>query len=117
MTGLVRDIRQRKFDILIDFQSFRETNLLAGLSGATTRIAMKRHQAAYWGFCFNQPPVAEDKSLHVSAMFERVVASIARSNIPPAVGAVYDRNCSGVVPKIQWAHFITVRTVESNFPV
>lgn len=91
MTGLVRDIRQRKFDILIDFHSFRETNLLAGLSGATTRIAMKRHQAAYWGFCFNQPPVAEDKSLHVAAMFERVVESIARSNIPPAVGAVHDR--------------------------
>ena len=91
MTGLVRDIRQRKFDILIDFHSFRETNLLAGLSGATTRIAMKRHQAAYWGFCFNKPPVPEDKSLHVSAMFEKVVASIARSSISPAAAAVYDR--------------------------
>ena len=38
---------------------------------------MKRHQAAYWGFCFNKPPVAEDKGLHVAAMFEKVVASIA----------------------------------------
>jgi heptosyltransferase-3 len=91
MTGLVREIRHRKFDLLIDFHSFRETNLLAGLSGATNRIAMKRHQAAYWGFCFNQPPVAEDKSLHVAAMFERVVAGITRANTSPAVAAIYDR--------------------------
>jgi len=91
MTGLVRDLRRRKFDLLVDFHSFRETNLLAGLSGATTRIAMKRHRAPYWGFCFNQPPVPEDKSLHVSAMFERVVASVPRSNPSPSVGTIYDR--------------------------
>src|SRR5262249_13724557 len=77
MTRLVRDIRRRKFDLVIDFHSFRETNLLTGLSGASTRIGMQRHQAAYWGFCFNQPAVPEDKNLHVSEMFQKVVTVVA----------------------------------------
>jgi ADP-heptose:LPS heptosyltransferase len=76
MTRLVRDIRRRNFDIVIDFHSFRETNLLTGLSGASTRIGLKRYQAPYWGFCFNQPPILEDKSLHVLEMFQKVVEAV-----------------------------------------
>jgi len=40
---------------------------------------MKRYGAPYLGFCFNLPPVLEDKRIHVADMFERVVAGI-----PPA---------------------------------
>jgi ADP-heptose:LPS heptosyltransferase len=40
---------------------------------------MKRYRAPYLGFCFNLPPVLEDKGIHVADMFERVVAGI-----PPA---------------------------------
>jgi ADP-heptose:LPS heptosyltransferase len=78
MTRLVRDIRRRNFDIVIDFHSFRETNLLTGLSGASTRIGLKRYQAPYWGFCFNQPPILEDKSLHVLEMFQKVVEAVTK---------------------------------------
>ncbi len=75
---LVRDVRRRAFDLVIDFHSFRETNLLTWLSGAPVRIGMKRHDAPYLKFCFNRPAVLEDKSLHVSAMFKKVVdATIA----------------------------------------
>jgi heptosyltransferase-3 len=76
MTRLVRDVRRRNFDVVIDFHSFRETNLLTGLSGAPTRIGLKRYQAPYWGFCFNQPPILEDKSLHVLEMFQKVVQAV-----------------------------------------
>jgi ADP-heptose:LPS heptosyltransferase len=73
MAKLARDIRRRRFDLVIDFHSFRETNLLAWLSGAPSRLAMKRNNASYWGFCFTQAPVVENKSLHVAEVFQRVV--------------------------------------------
>jgi heptosyltransferase-2 len=60
----------------VDFHSFRETNLLARLSGAPRRVALKRHNAPYLAFCFNSPPVLEDKSIHVGEMFHRVVTEI-----------------------------------------
>jgi len=76
ITRLVREVRRRRFDLVIDFHSFRETNLLTWLSGAPVRIGMKRYKAPYLNFCFNRPPVIEDKSLHVAAMFEKAVETI-----------------------------------------
>ena len=76
ITRLVREVRRRRFDLVIDFHSFRETNLLTWLSGAPVRIGMKRDKAPYLNFCFNRPPVIEDKSLHVAAMFEKAVETI-----------------------------------------
>jgi ADP-heptose:LPS heptosyltransferase len=76
MGRLVKDIRRRRFDLVIDFQSFRETNILAWLSGAPKRAALKRHNAPYLSFCFNSPPAVEDKSVHVAEMFHRVVGGI-----------------------------------------
>lgn len=73
---LVSDIRARHFDAVVDFHSFRETNLLTALSGARFRLGMRRSGAAYLKGCFNQPPVDEDKTLHVSEMFQRVAASL-----------------------------------------
>src|SRR5437867_9394732 len=76
MTRLVREVRRRRFDLVIDFHSFRETNLLTWLSGAPVRIGMKRYKAPYLNFSFNRPPVHEDKSLHVATMFEKIVETI-----------------------------------------
>ncbi len=77
MLGLLKDIRRRKFDLVVDFHGFRETNLLAWFSGAPVRVAMKRYRAPYWGFCFNRPPILEDKSMHVGDMFHKVVEGVA----------------------------------------
>jgi ADP-heptose:LPS heptosyltransferase len=76
MAKLVADVRRRRFDLVIDFLSFRETNLLAWLSRAPHRLAMKRHDRAYLPFCFNLPPVNEDKSIHVAEMFQRIVNAV-----------------------------------------
>jgi len=76
MMALVHDIRGRRFDIVVDFHGFRETNLLAWLSGASVRLALKRFKKPYLKFCFNRPPVLEDKRLHVAEMFRRVVEEV-----------------------------------------
>jgi ADP-heptose:LPS heptosyltransferase len=74
--NLVADIRARHFDAVIDFHSFRETNLLTWFSRAPIRLGMKRYDAAFLPFCFSEPAVAEDKSLHVAEMFQRVAAGL-----------------------------------------
>jgi ADP-heptose:LPS heptosyltransferase len=76
MSGLLRDIRRKHFDLVVDFHGFRETNLLTWLSGAPVRTGMKRHHEPHLGFCFNKQPVPEDKSLHVAEMFQRVVQDV-----------------------------------------
>jgi ADP-heptose:LPS heptosyltransferase len=77
MARLVRILRKRVFDLVIDFHSFRETNLLCWLSGAAVRVGMKRFNAPYLGFCFNRPPLPEDKTLHVADMFEKAAQHAA----------------------------------------
>jgi ADP-heptose:LPS heptosyltransferase len=84
MSRVVKDVRSRKFDLVVDFHSFRETNLLAWISGAPARVAMKRYAAPYLRFCFNRPPVLEDKSLHVAQMFRKVVEEVAGAPALPA---------------------------------
>lgn len=76
MMSLARELRRRRFDLVVDFHSFRETNLLTWVSRAKWRFGMKRHGAAYWSWCFNTRPVLEDKRLHVGEMFRRVVQGI-----------------------------------------
>jgi ADP-heptose:LPS heptosyltransferase len=76
MASLVRDVRREHFNLVVDFHSFRETNVLTWLSGAPLRIGLKRYKAPYWSFCFTTTPVVEDKTLHVAEMFQRVVASV-----------------------------------------
>jgi ADP-heptose:LPS heptosyltransferase len=91
MRTLIRDVRRKHFDLVVDFHSFRETNLLAWLSGAPIRIGMKRYEAPFLGFCFNSPPVIEDKSLHVAEMFQKVVAAV------PATSDLSQTDLSGGV--------------------
>jgi ADP-heptose:LPS heptosyltransferase len=76
ITNLIGDVRRRRFDLVIDFLSFRETNLLTWISGAAYRLGMKRHDRSYLSFCFNRPPVVEDKALHVADMFQRIVTAV-----------------------------------------
>lgn len=77
IVGLTQEIRRRKFDLVIDFHGFRETNLLSWFSGARRRLGLKRFDQPFWEFCFNLPAVAEDKSIHVAEMFQRVARRIA----------------------------------------
>jgi ADP-heptose:LPS heptosyltransferase len=82
MYRVIRDIRRRKFDLVVDFHGFRETNLLAWVSGASKRIGLKRFDQSFLNFCFNVPPVLEDKSIHVAEMFQRMADRIPIQRAP-----------------------------------
>ena len=73
------DVRSRHFDVALDFHGFRETSLIARWSGAPQRMGLRRFDQPYWGWCFNLPPVIEDKAAHVSEMFLRVVRGFVPS--------------------------------------
>ena len=72
MFDLIREVRHRRFDVAIDFHGFRETNLLTWLSGSPKRLGLKRFDQSFLNFCFNMPPVLEDKSIHASEVFMQV---------------------------------------------
>ncbi|MFN8006323.1 MAG: glycosyltransferase family 9 protein [Terriglobia bacterium] len=71
---LAEIIRKRHYDLVLDFHSFRETNLLAWHSRARWRLGLKRVHSPYYSFCFNLPPVPEDDHLHVSEVFLSLLA-------------------------------------------
>jgi len=73
---LVREVRGSRFDLVVDFHSLRETNLLAWLSGASYRIGLQRSERPYLGFCFNLDPAVQDNTLHISEMFGRVAENV-----------------------------------------
>jgi ADP-heptose:LPS heptosyltransferase len=81
---LIGEVRRGDFDLVVDFHSFRETNLLAWFSGAPLRLGLQRSDRAYLSFCFNIPPVPEDKSCHLAEMFMRVSDGAARIRRPDA---------------------------------
>jgi ADP-heptose:LPS heptosyltransferase len=93
------DLRRRKFDAAIDFHGFRETNLLTFWTRAPQRMGLKRADQSSLGFCFNLPPVPEDKQLHVSEVFLKVVQSFVPEGGAAPAGSPL------VIPSeaLQWA--------------
>jgi ADP-heptose:LPS heptosyltransferase len=79
MWKVIREVRRRQFDLAIDFHGFRETNLLAWLSGSPKRLGLKRFDQSFLNFCFNLPPVLEDKNIHAAEVFMQVVESFGAS--------------------------------------
>lgn len=73
---LGQTLRKGAFDVAIDCHGFRESSLMAWWSGAPKRLGLRRFDQSYLGFCFNVPPVLEDKSIHVSEMFLRLVRAL-----------------------------------------
>ena len=106
---LIGDLRSRQFDLVVDFHSFRETNLLTRLSGARHRLGMKRADRAYLPFCFNLTPALEDKKLHVADMFQKVVEHVP--GVDP--GLVVESPVIEVNPDVR----VPVRSQDDGRPV
>lgn len=81
---LGQKLRKGAFDVAIDCHGFRESSLLAWWSGAPKRLGLRRFDQSYLGFCFNVPPFVEDKSLHVSEMFLRLVRALTPNDVATA---------------------------------
>lgn len=88
MHNVIRDVRHRRFDLAIDFHGFRETNLLTWLSGSPQRLGLKRFDQSFLNFCFNLPPVLEDKSIHEAQVFMNVAERFSIGNSPTAPAMV-----------------------------
>ena len=73
------ELRKARYDLVIDFHGFRETNLLAWYSRAPWRIGLRRNEPSYLPFCFNLDPVPEDQNLHVADRFDSLVETLGVS--------------------------------------
>jgi len=76
---LAENVRKRRFDLVLDLHSFRETNLLTWYSRAPMRLGLKRTKAAFLPFCFNIDPIIEDKTQHVCSVFLASLAALGLS--------------------------------------
>ncbi|MEO6051035.1 MAG: glycosyltransferase family 9 protein [Pyrinomonadaceae bacterium] len=92
ISKLVKDVRRRKFDLVIDLNSLYETNLLGFLSGAMYRLYENRENRSLDRLSnFPVKPPAEDKAKHHTDRYLAVLEAlgltyIERSTIivPPA---------------------------------
>ena len=82
--SLIRNVRAEGFDLVVDFHSLRETNLMTWLSGARYRGGLKRSQRAYLSFCFNLDPVIQDEQLHMADTFRAVARNVV--GVLPSAG-------------------------------
>ena len=80
---LVKEIRRRRFDFIIDLHSLSETNLLGFLSGAGARLYANRENRSldFLGKFPSRPP-AEDKSKHVTDRYLEVLAPLGVEDAP-----------------------------------
>lgn len=78
---IVKDVRRRRFDMVIDLNSLYETNLLGYLSGAATRLYSHRPRRSLDILSTLVPP-REDRSLHHSQMYMQVLRPLEIESDP-----------------------------------
>ena len=79
--SLTRDLRRRALDLVIDLHSLKETNILAWLTRATYRLLANRGNRSYHSLGnFEPPPPAEDRSMHLSRTYMRVLTPLGLDN-------------------------------------
>jgi heptosyltransferase-1 len=83
LLALARDVRRRKFDLVVDLHSLYETNILGFLSGAPKRLFANRENRSIDALSnFRPRPSVEDKSLHKSVYYLNVLRPLGISGPP-----------------------------------
>lgn len=78
---LVKEIRRRKFDFIVDLHSLSETNLLGFLSGARARLyANRENRSLDFLAKFAAKPPLEDKSKHITDRYLEVLQPLEIEN-------------------------------------
>lgn len=91
---LVKEVRGRKFDMVVDLHSLYETNILGYLSGAETRLYAHRDRRSIERLSnFPVKPPREDRSLHHTDRYLQVIKALGITDVdryiaiePPADG-------------------------------
>jgi ADP-heptose:LPS heptosyltransferase len=79
---IVRDVRRRKFDMVVDLHSLYETNLLGYLSGARTRLfASRRNRSLDLLSNFEPQPPEYDATKHLSEIYLDVLRPLGIDNV------------------------------------
>jgi ADP-heptose:LPS heptosyltransferase len=80
---IVKDVRRRKFDFVIDLHSLYETNLLGYFSGAKYRLYINRENRSLDFLANFQPkPPLENKKLHLTDQYLNVLKPLGIENAP-----------------------------------
>ena len=98
---IVKDVRQRKIDFVIDLHSLPETNILGYLSGAEKRLFAHRESRSL-DFLSNFPsrPPREDKSKHVTDRYLDVLKPIGIESVERAAKLTPRKNDLDFVEKL-----------------
>lgn len=83
---IVKDVRRRKFDFIVDLHSLYETNLLGFVSGAKHRLyANRENRSLDFLANFNPKPPREDKKLHLTDYYLNGLKPLGIENAPRVV--------------------------------
>src|SRR4051794_27689738 len=81
---LVREVRRRKFDLVIDLHSLYETNLLGFLSGAKHRLFANRENRSFDRLNnFRPRPPLEDRTKHAAVRYLDAVSPLGIADADP----------------------------------
>lgn len=107
ITKLVKDVRARDFDFIVDLHSLPETNILAFLSGANKRLLSQRASRSldFLG-SFGLRPPKEDKAKHQTDRYLDVLKPLGIKNATRAVKLQTRREDAEFVEKLWRKHKI-----------
>ena len=108
---IVRDVRSRHFNLVIDLHSLSETNLLAFVSGARHRLLANRESRSLDWLSTLRPPL-EDKTKHVTDRYLDVVVPFGitgadrqfRFRLSEDISDKRQGTCIGLFPGAGHAH-------------
>jgi ADP-heptose:LPS heptosyltransferase len=81
--NLVKEVRRREFDFVIDLHSLSETNVLGWLSGAQHRLYSRRPgRSLDYLANFRPRPQVEDTTKHATDRYLEVVAPLGINSVP-----------------------------------
>lgn len=105
---IVKDVRRRKFDFVIDLHSLYETNALGYLSGAKYRLYANRENRSLECLAkFPVRPPVEDRSMHVASRYMDVLRPIGIIDNSPALELQPDGDDLDEIRRIFGEHDIT----------
>lgn len=114
---LVKDVRQRKFDFVIDLHSLPETNILAYLSGAQKRLFARRENRSLDFLAnFSPRPPREDRSKHATDRYLDVLKPLKIENAPRTVKLNPTKKDLEFVEKLWRKHKLEDDLVAGLFP-
>jgi len=80
---IVKNVRRRRFDLVIDLHSLYETNILGFLSGAKYRLyANRENRSLDFLANFDPKPPPEDKKLHLTDHYLNLLKPLGIENAP-----------------------------------